>query len=97
MGARKAFSGAQEYGQVMKVLLSAAFRSFKSRQGRRTDKVQEQVCASRQIGNLETHQERIKKLNPGKAENVYFLFRTPWKVTVLGKPGAGQDFLKKFV
>lgn len=28
MGARKAFSGAQEYGQVMKVFLSAAFAFF---------------------------------------------------------------------
>lgn len=28
MGARRAFSGAQEYGQVMKELLSAAFALF---------------------------------------------------------------------
>lgn len=37
---------------------------------KRTDKVQEWVYASRWIGNLETYQERIRKLNLGKAGNI---------------------------
>ena len=61
MGARKAFSGAQEYGQVMQYYCLLLLHSFKSRQGGKKSRQSPGVHASRQIGNLETNQERIRK------------------------------------